>query len=402
MSKFAHHSIHDEGALVAAQALHVWILSPYHTGSHRLWAEGLMRHSRHHMHLLAMDGRFWKWRMQGGAMELASLAQRQLVASGDPDVIVATDMVNLPAWLALLRRSAISHAPVLLYMHENQLTYPWRPGEKPDLTYGAINWLSQLCADTIAFNSRFHLDAWFEEAPRLLKHFPDYTHLPRIGDVRARSIVLPVGIEIDDLVATAADRTKGQTSPTSRLAGEAPLIVWNQRWEYDKRPDRFFNLLFRLQAAGVAFRLAVAGENFRMAPLEFAEARQRLSDVIVHWGYVDSRQAYCDLLRRADLLISTTDHEFFGISVLEGIAAGVFPLLPSRLSYPELIPDSLHSECLYQNDDDLYAKALDLLLAPRPASPLLRQHVTQRYGWQQVATEYDFVLEELANRKRTV
>lgn len=399
MSDFAHHPIQAVNTAVAAQALHVWILSPYHTGSHRLWAEGLMRHSRHQMHLLAMDGRFWKWRMQGGAMELASLAQRQLIASGPPDVIVATDMVNLPAWLALLRRSAISHVPVLLYMHENQLTYPWRPGEKPDLTYGAINWLSQLCADKIAFNSRFHFDAWFDEVPRLLKHFPDYTHLARIGDVRARSIVLPVGIEINDLTAAAAGEARDQAWPTTPLTGGAPLIVWNQRWEYDKRPDRFFDLLYRLDAAGVAFRLAVAGENFRIAPLEFAEARQRLSDSIVHWGYVDSRQAYCDLLRHTDLLISTTDHEFFGISVLEGIAAGAFPLLPNRLSYPELIPDSLHPDCLYQNDDELFARASDLLLNPRPASPLLRQHVVRRYGWQHVAAEYDLVLEELANLK---
>ena len=30
-------------------------------------------------------------------------------------------------------------------------------------------------------------------------------------------------------------------------------------------------------------------------------------------------------------------HEFFGISAAEAIAAGLFPILPNRLAYPELI-----------------------------------------------------------------
>ena len=62
-----------------------------------------MRHSRHQVTLLTMTGRFWKWRMGGGALELADQARR-LLPHQKPDVVLATDMVNLPAWLALLRR----------------------------------------------------------------------------------------------------------------------------------------------------------------------------------------------------------------------------------------------------------------------------------------------------------
>ena len=83
----------------------------------------------------------------------------------------------------------------------------------------------------------------------------------------------------------------------------------------------------------------------------------RLADAIEHWGYVASRAEYLRLLAASDLVISTADHEFFGISVLEAIAAGAFPLLPNRLSYPELIPPELHSACLYNDEDDLFAKA---------------------------------------------
>ena len=173
----------------------IWLLSPYHTGSHAAWARGYQQHSRCNVQLLTMAGRFWKWRMQGGAMELAALARERLARDESPDLILATDMVNLPTWLGLLHGQLPASSPIVYYMHENQLTYPVRPGEKPDLTYAMINWLSQLAADQVLFNSHYHMNVWFTELPRLLKHFPDYNHLHLIEDVQRKSFVLPVGID---------------------------------------------------------------------------------------------------------------------------------------------------------------------------------------------------------------
>ncbi len=369
-----------------ASRLNIWLLSPYDSGSHYAWARGYMAHSRHDITLLNMAGRFWKWRMQGGAIHLATLARRQLEQNKPPDAVLATDMVNLPAWLGLVRRELPSQTPILLYMHENQITYPWREGERRDLTYGMINWLSQLAADRICFNSHFHMESWFDELPRLLKHYPDYNHRSLVDVVRARSQVLPVGVECMPFVAQAQARGD---------ASDSPLIVWNQRWEYDKRPDRFFALMDRLADAGAPYRLAVAGENFRMIPQEFDEARRRLGDHIVHWGYLEKRGDYVNLLSQSDLVISTADHEFFGISVLEAVAAGAHPLLPNRLSYPELIPDEYHTQCLYGDDEALFRMARGRLVHQRPASPGLREYVVDHYDWSVVAEHYDELLESM-------
>lgn len=360
----------------------VWLLSAYHSGSHRAWAEGYGRHSRHQMRVLSMAGRFWKWRMQGGALELAAQARRALAADGPPDAIVATDMVNLPTFLGLVRGDLPGRVPVICYMHENQLTYPPRPGEKPDLTYAMINWLSLVAADRVIFNSRYHLESWFHALPDLLKHFPDYNHLGLVKQVQGRSQVLPVGIQADLFDPSAS--------------GEGPpLILWNQRWEYDKRPDRFFRLLYRLAEAGTPFRLAVAGENFRNVPVEFEQARRRLGEQIRHWGYLPDRAAYVALVQQADLVISTADHEFFGISILEAICAGAFPLLPNRLSYPELIPEALHPACLYEDEAGLFDLASLRLGQPRAAPPSLREHISARFAWPVVAQAYDHVIDTL-------
>ena len=367
-----------------AQPAPLWLVSPYHTGSHLSWAEGYASHSRRQVVPLMMPGRFWKWRMQGGPIELAAQARQLLAAEPPPAAILATDMLNLPVWLGLLRGELPADIPIFLYMHENQLTYPSRPDEKPDLTYAMTNWLSQLAAQRVIFNSDYHRQSWFAALPNLLKHFPDYNHLEEIEAVQKRSVVLPVGIRwgaIDEVRSGVAEQS-----------GQPPLILWNQRWEYDKRPDRFFRLLYRLAGEGIDFRLAVAGENFRRQPAEFKEARRRLASRIVQWGYVKSARAYRELLCQADLVISTADHEFFGISILEAVAGGAFPLLPNRLSYPELIPADLHPACLYDDEDDLYAKAAHRLLNPRPAPPSLQAHVRELFDWPVVAAQYDQVV----------
>jgi len=175
--------------------LTLWLLNPYHTGSHRAWAEGYASHSRHHMRVISMMGNFWKWRMHGGALELAEQTSALLAAGERPDLLLATSMVNLPAFFALARRELAS-VPTMLFMHENQLTYPPPPGAKRDLTYGMIQHLSMLATDRVCFNSAYHLESWFDELPRLLKHFPDYTHLETVEAARAKSSVLPVGCDL--------------------------------------------------------------------------------------------------------------------------------------------------------------------------------------------------------------
>ena len=304
--------------------MNVWLVEPYYAGSHRAWADGYQAHSRHAVRLLTLPGRFWKWRMQGGAVTLARKAQG---LDEQPDLIFASDMLNLPVFLALSGKR-LAGVPVALYFHENQLTYPLQPGEKRDLHYGFINFTSALRADALFFNSAYHLEAFFEELPRLLKHFPDHNELWAVDALRTKSQVLPLGLDLmrfsDLMVSTGDAHSAGQP------ASERPSILWNHRWEYDKDPATFFRAIYALAEEGLDFDLVLLGESFRNQPSEFLEARQRLPDRIVHFGYAEDAAAYGRLLWQADVVVSTAIHEFFGAAIVEACYCGCFPVLPRR------------------------------------------------------------------------
>jgi glycosyltransferase involved in cell wall biosynthesis len=386
--------------------LAIWLLNPYHTGSHRAWADGYAVHSQHRVRILSMDGYFWKWRMQGGALELAAQARALRAADERPDLLLATSMANLPAFLGLLRRE-LGRVPVVLYMHENQLTYPPPPGSRRDLTYGMIQHLSMLAADRVCFNSHYHLESWFTELPRLLKHFPDYTHLETLETTRSRSQVLPVGCDLRRLDGFAARRGDRETERQGDIIPQqlrdtetrgGPLVVWNQRWEYDKDPETMLRALYALADEGLRFRVALAGENFRVTPEEFNEARSRLGDRLGHYGYAESEAEYAGLLHGADIVLSTAIHEFFGVSVVEAVYCGCLPVLPRRLSYPELIPPDLHGRCLYDDFAGLLSKLRSAIAEPA-APPSLREAIA-RFDWSIQARAYDALMEEVANCER--
>ena len=313
--------------------MRILALEPWYGGSNKAFLDGLIAHSSHKIDTVTMSARFWKWRMHGGAVNMARKVQEIYKKGEKPDLIFASSMVNLTAFLALTR-SELSGVPVVMYMHENQLTYPLPEGKSRDHTYGYINYLSCLAADHIVFNSQFHYDQFVEALPRLLRLFPDYTHLNTAQQIRQKTSVLHLGLDLRGHDKYASAFEGHPWGPGMKL----PIVLWNQRWEYDKNPAAFFRLMNRLDDSGHKFRLILAGEHFEDLPPEFEKAFERYAERILHYGYAEDFKEYSSLLHRADIVISTSLHEFFGISMLEAIYCGCHPLLPNRLSYPELIP----------------------------------------------------------------
>lgn len=203
----------------------------------------------------------------------------------------------------------------------------------------------------------------------------------------ARSQVLPPGIDLARL---------DLPSPPRASAGEPPILLWNSRWEYDKAPETFFAALTELRRRRVDFRLIVIGEHIDPQHPTFVAAREEFADCALAWGYVPDLETYRRLLHEADIVVSTAIQEFFGIAVVEAIFCGCVPLLPRRLSYPELIPPHLHPFCLYDDDAQL-ADRLSETIAALPALRALDfRSIAARYDWSQMAARYDAAFASVA------
>ena len=324
-------------------------LDPYHTGSHAAFARVLTTHVQADWNLLTLPGRHWKWRMRGSAVHFARAHRRALA---EPyDLLITTSMLPLAELLGLC--PALQRARSILYFHENQLAYPAREGYQTarDLHFGFTQLISALAADRVVFNSHFNQESFLGQAEEMLRRMPDAVPHGWLDEIRARSIV--VGVPLELLLGSPprsaeekpSERRYGplrarteKKAPTGGDRSSGPVILWNHRWEHDKAPGAFFDALRALVDQDVRFRLIVCGQRFRECPEVFDTAREWLGDRVVHWGYAESRAEYVDLLQQAHIVVSTAIHEFFGVSVLEATHLGARPLVPDRLSYPELIP----------------------------------------------------------------
>ena len=366
--------------------MRILALEPYDGGSHRAFLDGWIAHSRHRWTRLTLPPRHWKWRMRHAAITFAAEAAARSAAGQSWEALVCTSMLDLAGFRGLAD-PATARLPAGIYFHENQLTYPARRGDVRDAHFIVTHLTSILSAQGVWFNSRYHLETFAGALEAWLRRLPD--HPPREALDRLQSLgrVLPPGIDLPP--------PRGPREP-------GPLrIAWVGRWEHDKNPEAFFEALRLLAAGETPFRLIVLGESFRDAPPVFAEARADLADHIEHWGTAPTREQYQALLRRADVVVSTARHEFFGIAVAEAVAAGALPVVPDDLAYPELLaglPESLRPLCFCDPQPRALCRRLQELsdegLCQWDAAALQRSMA--RFAWPSAAAALDSAVDALS------
>ncbi|MBS3805534.1 MAG: DUF3524 domain-containing protein [Oleiphilaceae bacterium] len=355
----------------------ILILSGYDAGSHVRWREQLVASQpQFEWHTLALPPRFFRWRIRGNA--LSWLDEPLLAQSWD--LLVVTSMVDLAGVKAF--HPALAATPSLLYMHENQFAYPDSGRQHSSAEPMMVNLYSALAANRVVFNSEWNRRSFLQGARTFLDKMPDAVPAGLIDRLGEKSAVIPVPID-DHLYL------ERQTP----LNLEVPHLLWNHRWEYDKAPERLLLLLQKLSDAGQPFQVSVVGEQFRKQPGAFEAIRRQFGQQVKHWGFVDNRQAYNDLLASADVAISTALHDFQGLALLEAMASGCLALAPNRLAYPEYVAQA---QLYDSHPDDAEREAasavacLQALRALQPASP-------QPEAWSasQLQGRYRSVLEAL-------
>jgi glycosyltransferase involved in cell wall biosynthesis len=350
-----------------------------------MFLEGYARASRHRVEIWKLPPRKWKWRMRGSAYHFADLAREP--GALPPDVVLASDFLNLCDWRALAPRP-FAAAPCVLYFHENQVTYPLAAQAPADFHYGWINLSSALAAEKVLFNSSYHREEFLARIEAALRLMPDHVPAGLPDRIRDRSQVFPVGIDFAPHRDALARRARPRNDP--------PIIVWNHRWEHDKGPDLLLRALIDLKETGARFRAIICGQAPRRRPPEFDAAARELREEIIHLGFFADGAAYRDALAGADIVLSTARHEFFGVSVVEAMYLGCLPVLPHALSYPEILPPELHPLFLYPDPGRLprfLAAFLDRL--PHDRRDEVRA-AAARFDWSELAPRLDGLIAEVA------
>ena len=356
----------------------VVLLEPWFEGSHAQWCIGWQRASRHNVSVLVGPKGGWRRSLRSGAVFFSNQLQKSYPAV---DVIVASTPIDLAGVIGCSNTS-IRSKPFILYMHESQFGYPHGLKGPPADHLLATDFNAIKASTRTLVASDYHR----EVLKKALPEFADGLFPGNASEAMAGFNIdtLPIGVDL--------------VEPRRSDASGPHRILWNHRWAADKEPAKFVNAITRLARKNYDFEVIAIGPVERSGSAQFLKLKKLLGPKLVTSGE-QSRNSYVKQLQAADIVVSTSRHEFFGVSVVEAISAGVRPLLPNRLSYPELVPHHLRDFFLYSGD--IYDSLAPLLVATRSElhahRDALIQHV-ESFNWTSLVHDYDDLVDNVAGQ----
>ncbi|XP_072253701.1 tRNA-queuosine alpha-mannosyltransferase [Leuresthes tenuis] len=330
----------------------VLLVEAFYGGSHKQLID-LLKKNIPSCSVFTLPSKKWHWRARTAALYFS----QTIPTCPSYRVLFSSSVLNLCELVAL--RPDLAHLKKVLYFHENQLVYPVRKDQDRDFQYGYNQVLSCLVSDVVVFNSHFNMDSFLSSIRSFMKKIPD--HRPRDLDqlIRPKCVVLSFPVQFPDV---------------SR--------------EHDKNPELFFNTLLKLKERQLNFQLSVLGETFTNVPEIFVSSRHQLDSHILNWGFLPSKDQYLQVLCDADVVVSTSKHEFFGVAMLEAVHCGCFPLCPKALVYPEIFP----AHYLYSTPEQLCKQLQEFCKRP----DIARRHVvtvdTSLYSWASLEPRFQTLL----------
>lgn len=357
-------------------------IEPYLNGSHRALTRALMQRIAGQWTLLALPGRYFRWRMRGGAAFLAETAGE--IIREPWDALLCSSMLNLAELRGLA--PSLAGVPALVYFHENQLAYTAlgqadAQQRERDLFLAFSNLTSAAAAKLVLFNSYYHKDQVLSAASDLFSRLPDAVPNGMLDGLMAKTKVLPVPLLVDEAQGLVREPRQG------------PLrILWNHRWAQDKDPKTFFSALGRLIEQGLDFQVAVLGKKSAQPPAIFQGAAELLGERLVQLGPVEDRREYWCWLYWADVCVSTALQEYQGLAVAEAAWAGCRPLVPDSLVYPEIYPPEMRYGL-----GELAGGLIELAMSPEMARQENCRSLVEHLAWPAVSADWKAILEDLCN-----
>ena len=308
----------------------ILLLSPYDVASHRYWWEGLKQNfPEYDWTVLTLPARYFAWRMRGNSLSWAY--EKKEVLTQDYDLLIACSMTDLSSLRGFI--PSLSQIPTIVYCHENQFYYPENDQQQGKLEQQIIQIYNFECANTVIFNSLFNRNTCIDGIGSLLKKLPDHVPQSLIDSLKNKSEVLPVPLS---------------TINIEPQKNKAFTITWNHRWEYDKGLKQLSLLLEKIVSSDMDCKVNILGQKFRQVPEDMKKALSLIKETKFcgHIGFIENKEEYLKTLSASHIVLSTSLHEFQGLSIMEAVKLKCIPVLPNRLSYQEFFSkELLYTSC---------------------------------------------------------
>jgi hypothetical protein len=320
-----------------SRQLDILALEPFYGGCRRLMMDTIVRHSRHRWTVLKLPARRMERRLTAAAHWFAEILARRGI--GKIDAVFASDALNL----ADLRRlvPALAEKPSVVYFHAHQLPAQQTRQESPlDL----INLHSASAAKEIWFNSAYHVKSFVAAAGGLIRRHAELAMRNPLPALMGKAHVIPPPVDL------AFVHEMMQNQHITRKRRTIFLCT-------DGANNALLNTAFRtLDRRGESYNLILVGSAAHLDP-EFP--KRTISE--------NDEEAQVLGLLEAGIIVSgsldaTADHH-----VVRALSAGCWPIVPNAAVYPEIIPDIIQPNCLYDlTADGLVSRLLDAWHLGRP------------------------------------
>lgn len=297
---------------------------------------------------------------------------RRLLADQPPDILEVSDKFSL-LWLSRWgRRRAV---PIVLFSHErlDAILRPRLPRWFPlRRAADAVNRRLSRLADQIIVTSAFS-GAEFE----------------RIGATNLRRVRL--GVDLDTFTpaggAQALDPPASDPPAAGAPASDPPVpasgdgvevrLITVSRLSCEKRPERSIETLRVLRQWGVPASLLMVGDG------PDRERLARLADglPVTFLRHLSDRRALAELIAGADLALSPSPAETFGLATLEALACGTPVVVPADGAARELLATPGCGAVSDGTPEGMARAVRELLAVPEEERRAAARAAAERYPW---------------------
>lgn len=340
----------------------------------------------------------------GGLEEAVGQLTKHLAATGEDTVRVITlDLCFVGGGERLAPRERLGDVEIVRIPYRGSSRYPLALGvlrhiRDADLVHvhaidfffdflSMTRWLHRkpLVASTHGgfFHTQFAHRAkrlWFNTITRMNARGYDAICASSVSDQKTFAAIAP---DRTLLVENGVDveRWRGCGSPALQ-----PTLLFLGRFSSNKRIPLLFPLLRELRQTDARWTLIVAGmeSDQSEADLRAAAMREGVGGAVDFFVGVGN-DALKHVIARASYIVSASAHEGFGLSIVEGLSAGLHPVLSRIPAFEALLAATGHGSLV---DVDRPAAAAATLLAQHarqaetyPERFASAVRASERYGW---------------------